>query len=79
MTFAQDPIDWIEDAARRSERLFLRTPEGRNFSYGALREQSGRTASTPFESCDQSLGNNVTMVKVRPATVAPSSELSITT
>jgi malonyl-CoA/methylmalonyl-CoA synthetase len=44
MTFAQDPIDWIEDAARHSERLFLRTPEGRNFSYAALREQSGRMA-----------------------------------
>ena len=44
MTFAQDPIDWIEDAAPHSERLFLRTPEGRHFSYAALREQSGRMA-----------------------------------
>ena len=43
-TIAQDPIDWIEDAAPRSERLFLRTPEGRHFSYAALREQSGRMA-----------------------------------
>src|SRR3984957_15994339 len=44
MTFAGDPSDWIERAARRSERLFLRTPEGRNFTYAALSEQSGRFA-----------------------------------
>src|ERR1700734_3470477 len=40
----RDPIDWIEEA-RRPDRLFLRTPEGRNFSYSALCEQSGRIAS----------------------------------
>ena len=45
MTFAADPIDWFEDAHRRSDRLFLRTPEGRAFSYAALREQSGRIVS----------------------------------
>ena len=45
MTFAGDPIDWIEEVHRRSDRVFLRTPEGRNFSYQALREQSGRIVS----------------------------------
>ena len=44
MTFARDPTGWIEEAARRSDRIFLRTPEGRNFSYAALFEQSGRMA-----------------------------------
>src|SRR5277367_3625500 len=44
MTF-RDPIDWIEEAARRSDRLFLRTAQGRNFSYAALCEQSGRIAA----------------------------------
>jgi malonyl-CoA/methylmalonyl-CoA synthetase len=41
----RDPIDWIEEAHCRPDRLFLRTAEGRNFSYSALREQSGRIAS----------------------------------
>jgi malonyl-CoA/methylmalonyl-CoA synthetase len=45
MTFAADPIDWFEEARRRSDRLFLRTPEGRDFSYAALHEQSGRIVS----------------------------------
>jgi malonyl-CoA/methylmalonyl-CoA synthetase len=44
MTF-RDPNDWIEEAARHSDRLFLTTPEGRNFNYAALREQSGRLAA----------------------------------
>ena len=44
MTFARDPIDWIGEATRSSDRLFLRTPEGRNFSYADLCEQSGRIA-----------------------------------
>src|SRR6202046_3522845 len=44
-TTIRDPIDWIEEARRRPDRLFLRTPEGRNFSYSALCEQSGRIAS----------------------------------
>ena len=39
----RDPSDWIEEAGR-SDRLFLRTAQGRNFSYAALREQSGRIA-----------------------------------
>jgi malonyl-CoA/methylmalonyl-CoA synthetase len=45
MTFAGDPIDWFEQAQSRTDRLFLLTPEGRNFSYAALREQSGRIVS----------------------------------
>jgi malonyl-CoA/methylmalonyl-CoA synthetase len=45
MSFARDPNDWIEEAARSSDRSFLRTPEGRNFSYADLREHSGRIAS----------------------------------
>jgi malonyl-CoA/methylmalonyl-CoA synthetase len=45
MTLARDPIDWIGEAHRHSDRVFLRTPEGRNFSYGALYEQSGRIAA----------------------------------
>src|ERR1700733_6777870 len=44
-TTIRNPIDWIEEARRRPDRLFLRTPEGRNFSYSALCEQSGRIAS----------------------------------
>jgi malonyl-CoA/methylmalonyl-CoA synthetase len=39
---SRDPIDWFEKAACRSERVFLRTPDGHNFSYAALCEQSGR-------------------------------------
>ncbi len=45
MTFARDPTSWFEEAARRSDRPFLRTQEGGNFSYAALCEQSGRMAS----------------------------------
>ena len=45
MTLVRDPIDWIEQAQRRSDRLFLKTPEGRDFSYAALCEQSGRIAA----------------------------------
>jgi malonyl-CoA/methylmalonyl-CoA synthetase len=45
MKSARDPIDWIEATARSPDRPFLRTLEGRNFSYAALREQSGRIAA----------------------------------
>jgi malonyl-CoA/methylmalonyl-CoA synthetase len=45
MTFASDPLDWFGEAARRSDRLFIRTPEGRNFSYADLCEQSARIAA----------------------------------
>jgi malonyl-CoA/methylmalonyl-CoA synthetase len=44
MSFAKDPAHWVE-AAARPQRLFLKTPEGRNVSYAGLREQSGRFAS----------------------------------
>lgn len=41
-----DPADWIELAARHyPERLFLRTPEGRCYTYADLRSESGRIAS----------------------------------
>jgi malonyl-CoA/methylmalonyl-CoA synthetase len=41
-----DPANWIEEAARDfPDRPFLSTPEGRQYSYAALREQTGRIAS----------------------------------
>jgi malonyl-CoA/methylmalonyl-CoA synthetase len=58
MTFARDPVDWIEQAQRRSDRLFLRTPQGRDFSYAALREQSGRIASA-LTRCGVRCGDRV--------------------
>jgi malonyl-CoA/methylmalonyl-CoA synthetase len=48
MPFAKDPIDWIE-AAGRTQRPFLRSPDGRDFSYAGLLEQSGRIASALIE------------------------------
>ena len=48
MPFAKDPIDWIE-AAGRTNRPFLRSPHGCDFSYAALVEQSGRIASALME------------------------------
>jgi malonyl-CoA/methylmalonyl-CoA synthetase len=45
MTTAGDPSDWIGEAHCRSDRIFLKTAEGRDFSYAALREQSGRIAA----------------------------------
>ncbi len=44
MNLAKDPSDWVAAAAAGPDRLFLRTPDGRTFSYRALREQSGRIA-----------------------------------
>jgi malonyl-CoA/methylmalonyl-CoA synthetase len=44
MTFARDPIQWVEEAATLPERLFLRTEQGREVNYTALRELSGRMA-----------------------------------
>jgi malonyl-CoA/methylmalonyl-CoA synthetase len=44
MTFARDPIQWVEEAAAVPGRIFLRTPQGGLVSYAALREQSGRMA-----------------------------------
>ena len=45
MSFARDPAGWLEETPARANRLFLRTPQGRDLSYAALREQSGRIAS----------------------------------
>jgi malonyl-CoA/methylmalonyl-CoA synthetase len=44
MKFARDPIRWIDEAAAPPARLFLKTAEGREVSYAALRELSGRMA-----------------------------------
>jgi malonyl-CoA/methylmalonyl-CoA synthetase len=45
MIFARDAIQWIDEAATAHPRqLFLSTPEGREVSYAALRELSGRMA-----------------------------------
>jgi malonyl-CoA/methylmalonyl-CoA synthetase len=44
MTFARDPIQWVDEAAAHPKRLFLETPEGREVTYPALRELSGRMA-----------------------------------
>jgi malonyl-CoA/methylmalonyl-CoA synthetase len=45
MKFARDPIKWVDEAAALPQRLFLRTPQGRDISYAALRELSGRMAA----------------------------------
>jgi len=45
MSFARDPAGWLEETPGRANRVFLRTPQGRDLSYAALREQSGRIAS----------------------------------
>ena len=45
MMLVRDPTDWIEEAQGRSDRLFLRTLEGRDFSYAALLELSGPIAA----------------------------------
>ena len=46
MISVKDPAAWIEQAARNyPERLFLRTPAGRQYSYGSLRAESGRFAA----------------------------------
>lgn len=49
MPFAKDPIDWIDLAAGHAHRPFLKLPRGRDFSYAALLEQSGRIASALIE------------------------------
>jgi malonyl-CoA/methylmalonyl-CoA synthetase len=43
---ATDPAEWIDSAARElPNRSFLKTPTGRELSYSALRDQSGRFAA----------------------------------
>ena len=45
MSEVKDPADWVDDAARKHpRRLFLKTAAGRQCSYAALHEQSGRFA-----------------------------------
>jgi malonyl-CoA/methylmalonyl-CoA synthetase len=44
MAFAQDPNDWVDAPAAR-DRVFMRTAEGRAYSYAALREESARFAA----------------------------------
>jgi malonyl-CoA/methylmalonyl-CoA synthetase len=45
MIVAKDPGRWIEDAAASPQSLFLKTADGREVTYRALRESSGRMAS----------------------------------
>jgi malonyl-CoA/methylmalonyl-CoA synthetase len=46
MTTVEDPAAWIEQAARNyPECLFLKTPDGQQYSYGSLRAESGRFAA----------------------------------
>jgi malonyl-CoA/methylmalonyl-CoA synthetase len=44
MSFATDPEGWVEQIADSSQRVFLRTSQGREISYAVLREQSHRMA-----------------------------------
>ncbi len=44
MSFATDPNGWVEQVAGGAQRVFLRTSQGREISYAALREQSHRIA-----------------------------------
>jgi acyl-CoA synthetase (AMP-forming)/AMP-acid ligase II len=45
MSFATDPAAWVEQTPGRAQHVFLKTLQGREISYAALREQSGRIAS----------------------------------
>ncbi|HEV7357309.1 MAG TPA: AMP-binding protein [Steroidobacteraceae bacterium] len=58
MSFAKDPGDWIDEAASRSNRLFLKTPGGPDISYTVLREQSGHIASALIQ-CGVQPGDRV--------------------
>jgi len=45
-TVVKDPADWVDDAARDyPQQAFLKTPEGRQYSYTALRDDSSRFAA----------------------------------
>jgi malonyl-CoA/methylmalonyl-CoA synthetase len=44
MSFATDPAGWVEQISGSAQHVFLRTSQGREISYAALREQSGRIA-----------------------------------
>jgi malonyl-CoA/methylmalonyl-CoA synthetase len=58
MSLLKDPTDWIDEAASPSNRLFLKTPGGSDFSYASLREQSGRIASALIQ-CGVQPGDRV--------------------
>jgi malonyl-CoA/methylmalonyl-CoA synthetase len=49
MIFAKDPIDWIDEAAQLPNRPFLKTSEGPDVSYAALRQSTGRIAAALHE------------------------------
>jgi malonyl-CoA/methylmalonyl-CoA synthetase len=50
MAVVTDPAGWVEHGARTHPRqLFLKTPDGREYSYEALRAESGRFASALME------------------------------
>ena len=50
MSVVMDPAGWVEHGARTHPRqLFLKTPGGRQYSYEALRAESGRFASALME------------------------------
>src|SRR5258708_14029846 len=49
MPFAKDPIDWIDVAAGHAHRPFLKLPNGPDYRYAELLEQSGRIASALIE------------------------------
>src|ERR1700722_7287510 len=49
MSFATDPAGWVEQTHGRAQHVFLKTLHGREISYAALREQSGRIASALTE------------------------------
>jgi hypothetical protein len=43
MSFAADPADWVERAARNQpSQLFLKTPAGRHCSYASMRSETAR-------------------------------------
>ena len=45
MSVASDPAGWVERTAGNENCVFLKTPQGRQVSYAALHEQSGRLAA----------------------------------
>ncbi len=50
MSFAIDPAEWVEQAALASpHRVFIKTLDGRSYTYADLREQSARIAAALAE------------------------------
>jgi malonyl-CoA/methylmalonyl-CoA synthetase len=58
MSFSEDPSAWIDRAAGRSNRIFLKKPGGPGINYASLREQSGRIASALIQ-CGVQPGDRV--------------------